>query len=115
MKPQQPHVCKVCDYIYDPARGEPKNGIPPGTAFEDLPDTYTCPVCGQAKSAFDALEEASGRYRCIVCGYLYNPARGEPKNGIAPGTAFVDLPESYVCPVCGAYARVGRSAFVPTE
>lgn len=115
MKPQQPYVCKVCDYIYDPERGEPKNGIPPGTAFADLPDTYTCPVCGQAKSAFMPLEASSGRYRCLVCGYLYNPVRGEPKNGIAAGTAFADLPERYVCPVCGVYARVGRTTFVPTE
>lgn len=115
MKQLHPYVCEACGYIYDPARGEPKNGIPPGTAFEDLPGTYTCPVCGQAKTAFDALDEASGRYRCIVCGYLYDPTRGEPKNGIAPGTAFEDLPEGYVCPVCGVYARVGRSAFVPTE
>lgn len=72
-------------------------------------------MCGQAKSAFLALEAASGRYRCLVCGYLYNPVRGEPKSGIAAGTAFEDLPESYVCPVCGVYGRVGRNAFVATE
>ncbi|MDD1707242.1 MAG: rubredoxin, partial [Methanoregulaceae archaeon] len=39
----KPYICEACGYIYDPARGEPKNGIPPGTAFEDLPNTYTCP------------------------------------------------------------------------
>ena len=113
-----PYVCEACGYIYDPARGEPKNGIPPGTAFEDLPATYTCPVCGKAKigkTAFMALEVASGRYRCIACGYFSDPARGEPKNGISAGTAFMDLPESYVCPVCGVYARVGKSAFVATD
>ncbi len=112
------YVCDACGYIYDPERGEPKNGIPPGTPFEDLPADYICPVCGRAnvgKSGFRALEAASGRYRCLACGYIYDPERGEPKNGISPGTAFEDLPESYVCPVCGVYARVGKSAFVATE
>ena len=37
--------CKLCGYIYSPMRGEPHNGIPEGTPFEDLPDTYVCPVC----------------------------------------------------------------------
>ena len=54
-------------------------------------------------------------YICDACGYIYDPERGEPKNGIPPGTPFEDLPESYVCPVCGVYARVGKSAFVATE
>ncbi|HOV67317.1 MAG TPA: rubredoxin, partial [Methanoregulaceae archaeon] len=67
------------------------------------------------KSGFTALEPSTGRYRCVVCGYLYDPKRGEPKNGIPPGTAFEDLPETYVCPVCGVYARVGKNAFVATE
>ena len=38
-------VCKHCNYIYSEQLGEPHNGIKPGTAFEDLPDTYVCPVC----------------------------------------------------------------------
>lgn len=38
--------CKYCNYIYSPLRGEPHRGIPAGTAFEDLPEDYTCPVCG---------------------------------------------------------------------
>ena len=52
------------------------------------------------------MDEASGRYRCIACGYVYDPERGEPKNGIKPDTAFEDLPDSYVCPVCGVYAKI---------
>jgi len=117
-KKMRPYRCEACGYIYDPARGEPKNGIPPGTAFEDLPKTYTCPVCGNArigKTAFNPMDAPSGRYRCIACGYVYDPERGEPKHGIKPDTAFEDLPDSYVCPVCGVYARIGKSAFVPTE
>ena len=40
-------------------------------------------------------------YVCGPCGYVYNPELGDPDNGIAPGTAFEDLPEDWVCPICG--------------
>ena len=56
-------ICTVCGYIYDPEVGDPDNGIAPGTAFEDLPEDYVCPVCGVGKDAFE--EEASkGALRC---------------------------------------------------
>ena len=42
------------------------------------------------------------RYQCQVCGHIYDPARGEPSEGIAPGTAFEDLPEDWMCPACGS-------------
>lgn len=42
------------------------------------------------------------KWTCILCGYVYDPSKGDPENGIAPGTAFEDLPEDWVCPVCGA-------------
>lgn len=44
--------CTVCGYIYDPAAGDPDGGVAAGTAFEDIPDDWVCPVCGAAKSAF---------------------------------------------------------------
>lgn len=44
----------------------------------------------------------SGEYYCTVCGHIYNPVQGDPESGIPPGTPFEDLPESWVCPVCGA-------------
>jgi flavin reductase (DIM6/NTAB) family NADH-FMN oxidoreductase RutF/rubredoxin len=47
------YVCSVCGYVYDPAQGDPDNGIVPGTKFEDLPDSWTCPVCGADKSKFE--------------------------------------------------------------
>ncbi len=47
--------CTVCGYVYDPAVGDPDGGIKPGTAFEDIPDDWTCPVCGAAKSEFKKL------------------------------------------------------------
>ena len=43
------YVCKVCGYIYDPAVGDPDNGVPPGTPFEKIPDTWVCPACGVGK------------------------------------------------------------------
>jgi rubredoxin len=42
------------------------------------------------------------KYECMVCGYVYDPTVGDPDNGVAPGTAFEQLPADWVCPVCGA-------------
>ena len=50
------YVCTACNYVYDPAKGEPENGIAPGTAFEDLPKDYTCPLCGLGKEVFEEIE-----------------------------------------------------------
>ena len=41
-------------------------------------------------------------YRCTVCGYIYDPAAGDPDEGVAAGTTFDDVPEDWVCPDCGA-------------
>jgi flavin reductase (DIM6/NTAB) family NADH-FMN oxidoreductase RutF/rubredoxin len=49
------YQCKICGYIYDPAAGDPENGIKPGTAFESLPENWVCPVCGAAKSEFEKV------------------------------------------------------------
>ena len=49
--------CIPCDYIYDPALGDPDNGINPGTAFEDLPDNWQCPVCFVGKEEFEPIED----------------------------------------------------------
>ncbi len=46
------YICDACGYIYDPAKGDPDNGIPEGTSFEDLPDDWVCPVCGVGKDLF---------------------------------------------------------------
>ena len=42
------------------------------------------------------------KYKCNVCGWIYDPAKGDPDNGVKPGTRFEDIPESWVCPECGA-------------
>ena len=47
------YVCTVCGYVYDPETGDLDNGIEPGTAFDDLADDWTCPVCGASKDEFE--------------------------------------------------------------
>ena len=49
------YQCSVCNFVYDPGDGDPENGIPPGTAFEDLPDDWVCPVCGAEKDDFEEM------------------------------------------------------------
>jgi len=49
------YVCKVCGYIYDPATGDPDNGVPAETPFEKIPDTWVCPACGVPKSEFEPV------------------------------------------------------------
>jgi rubredoxin len=118
------YKCSICGYVYSPLRGEPHNGIPAGTPFEDLPDTYLCPVCGfqgkgkVGKWGFD--EWRPTRYICSMCDYIYDEKRGEPHRGIKPGTKFEDLPEDYVCPVCATdpkivlrYGNVLKQGFSP--
>ena len=48
--------CIACGYVYDPEVGDPDSGIAPGTAFEDIPDDWTCPECGVGKDMFEVLE-----------------------------------------------------------
>jgi rubredoxin len=47
--------CTICDYVYDPAEGDVENGIPAGTSFEDLPDSWVCPECGAGKDLFEEI------------------------------------------------------------
>lgn len=47
--------CTICGYIYDPAEGDPTQGIEPGTPFEDLPDDWVCPDCGVGKDQFEKI------------------------------------------------------------
>ena len=46
------YICDTCGYVYDPAVGDPEHGIAPGTSFEQLPEDWTCPLCGVGKDAF---------------------------------------------------------------
>lgn len=126
LKDMARYRCKLCGYIYSPLRGEPHNGIPAGTAFEDLPDDYVCPICGMqgkgriGKWGFDEWKPT--RYICSICNYVYDEKRGEPHRGIKPGTKFEDLPDDYCCPVCAldakirnGYGKVLKQGFSPLE
>lgn len=70
-----------------------KGGVSPKTA-----PTYDIMVDKETKKE----EEKMDKYVCTVCGYIYDPEKGDPENGINPGTKFEDIPKDWVCPVCGA-------------
>jgi rubredoxin len=59
----------------------------------------------------DPKETGMQNYVCEVCGYIYDPAEGDSSGGIKPGTAFADLPEDWVCPMCGE----GKGSFSPQD
>lgn len=48
------------------------------------------------------MNEKGKKYQCSICGYIYDPEKGDPSSGIKPGTAFEDLPNDWVCPACGS-------------
>ncbi len=69
------------------------------------------PAKSPAREPAEKKEESQmKKYEC-PCGYVYDPEVGDPDNGIAAGTAFEDLPEDWVCPVCG----LSKDAFQPVE
>lgn len=74
-----------------------KRGTAPSTA-----PTFIKPAVPAGKG-----DQTMEKYTCTLCGYVYDPEVGDPDNGIKPGTAFADLPEDWVCPLCGA----DKSAF----
>lgn len=51
------------------------------------------------------------KYQCDVCPYIYDEVAGDPEHGIAPGTKWEDIPDDFVCPICG----VGKESFSPVE
>ena len=59
----------------------------------------------------EKVREIMSKYKCSVCGYVYDPQIGDPDSGAKPGTPFEQLPATWVCPVCG----VGKEAFVKIE
>lgn len=57
------------------------------------------------------MDNATRKWRCIPCGYIYDPAEGDPDGGVAPGTPFESLPDDWYCPVCG----VSKEEFEPLD
>ena len=76
------YVCDVCGWVYDPAVGDPENGIEPGTAFEDIPDDWVCPLCGVGKDEFSPVDElalfrsAQTAYLCRTRPRIYSIFKG---------------------------------------
>ena len=54
-KQMSQYRCTICGYVYDPEAGDPNNGVAAGTSFEDIPDTWVCPICGAPKSEFEKI------------------------------------------------------------
>lgn len=50
------YICNACGYVYDPKKGDPDNGVAPGTEFKDIPDSWLCPECGATKDDFSPQE-----------------------------------------------------------
>lgn len=50
------YKCQICGFVYDEAAGDPEHGIIPGTRWQDVPETWSCPDCGVAKADFEMLE-----------------------------------------------------------
>lgn len=125
--------CQVCAWIYDEAKGWPDDGIAPGTRWQDIPTDWLCPECGVGKDDFDmvaisdsetmpaavTLEKADVHletieysiWECQVCAYVFDESKGWPDDGIAPGTAWQDIPKDWLCPECG----VGKDEFEMLE
>jgi rubredoxin/flavin reductase (DIM6/NTAB) family NADH-FMN oxidoreductase RutF len=75
------------------------------------PKTAATYIKIKPKAKLKEGEKNMKKYKCLVCGYVYDPAVGDPDNGVAAGTAFEDLPDDWVCPECGA----GKDEFEPLE
>lgn len=82
----------------------PKNS-PTYLEEEHKPDEIKSDVPEESKTS------AGKKYRCTICGYVYDPEAGDPVAGIAPGTAFEDIPDNWTCPICG----VTKADFVPLD
>ena len=80
-----------------------KRGKSPKTAPTYIDPKLLSPEVKRKKGADSKMK----KYECTVCGYIYDPAKGDPESDIPPGTSFKDLPEDWVCPVCG----VGKEDF----
>jgi rubredoxin len=51
------YVCTACGYVYDPEVGDPENGVPAGTAWENVPEDWACPLCALGKDIFEEADE----------------------------------------------------------
>jgi len=66
------------------------------------PKTAATYIEEEPKSQLQKGAKSMKKYKCLMCGYVYDPAVGDPDDSVSPGTAFEDLPDDWVCPECGA-------------
>jgi len=78
-------LCEACGLVYDEARGDPDSGLAPGTRFEDIPEDWTCPVCGVTKADFRPIDPAPPRI--APAGASVVAARGDGVVVVGAGTA----------------------------
>jgi rubredoxin len=52
------YVCQLCGYVYNPKKGDPENGVAPGTDFEDVSEDWSCPLCGAMKEDFEPSQDS---------------------------------------------------------
>ena len=64
------YKCTVCGYIYDEAEGDPDGGLPPGTLYDDIPDSWMCPVCGVTKERFILIKWKSKDLTLLFSDFL---------------------------------------------
>jgi flavin reductase (DIM6/NTAB) family NADH-FMN oxidoreductase RutF/rubredoxin len=90
------NIKKAKPLTYDYYR-QIKKGISPKTAPTYIADNKKIENNKKRKES-----EKMAKYECSVCGYIYDPEKGDPESGVNPGTPFEDLPDDWVCPICGA-------------
>jgi flavin reductase (DIM6/NTAB) family NADH-FMN oxidoreductase RutF/rubredoxin len=78
-----------------------KSGEPMTYAYYHIVKRGTAPKTAPTYIKEEEVKKMA-KYRCTVCGYIYDPEKGDPDGGIAPGTPFEEIPDDWVCPVCGA-------------
>jgi len=78
-----------------------KSGEPMTYAYYHVVKRGTAPKAAPTYTKEERVKKMA-KYRCTVCGYIYDPEEGDPDGGIAPGTPFEEIPDDWVCPVCGA-------------
>jgi flavin reductase (DIM6/NTAB) family NADH-FMN oxidoreductase RutF/rubredoxin len=88
--------CDLLDSSGEPLTYDYYRNVKKGKAPKNAP-TYMDPE----KLKQEAQQQVPGKYYCTACGYIYDPAVGDPEHGFPPGTSFEDLPSDWVCPVCG--------------
>jgi flavin reductase (DIM6/NTAB) family NADH-FMN oxidoreductase RutF/rubredoxin len=97
---------EVADNLAEPLTYSFYRKVKKGVAPKNAP-TYI----DQTKLEKKETTADTGRYQCPACGYIYEPSKGDPDAGIKAGTAFEDLPDSWVCPLCGS----GKADFIKLD